>query len=56
MAANPSWSGYNRTSIGASDVGCSFVPFAQNTRDMCVWFYNGEQPPALRAEMATQDM
>merc|ERR1711934_1086939 len=39
-SANPKWSGYTRTQIGESDVGCSYIPFMSNSRDMCEWEYN----------------
>ena len=39
---NSEWSDYNREDVGGNDVGCTYIPFAGNTRDLCVWYnYNG---------------
>ena len=39
--ASSLWSGYQRANQGGNDVGCTYIPFASNQRDLCVWYYSG---------------
>mmetsp|Transcript_3730 Transcript_3730/g.4289 ORF Transcript_3730/g.4289 Transcript_3730/m.4289 type:complete len:109 (-) Transcript_3730:222-548(-) len=41
--SSPEWSGYNRTNTGGNDVGCAYYPGVSNARDLCLWYYDGEE-------------
>jgi hypothetical protein len=39
--ANSQWTNYYRDNQGQNDVGCTYIPFMSNSRDMCVWYFSG---------------
>ena len=38
---NPEWTNYRKSDVGGSDVGCTYIPFGGNKRDLCTWYYSG---------------